>query len=69
MPRKRKAAAARSEALRVTREALSAKRLRYTPEHSDLSGNSESEEEEKTSDDEIVYLIIVKFSKLLLKLK
>lgn len=53
MPKKRKAAAARAEGLRVAREALSAKRQRPTPEHSDLSGDSE--EEEKASDDEIVH--------------
>jgi hypothetical protein len=52
MSRKRKAAAARSESLRVGREALSAKRQRSTPEH---SGDSE-EEEEKTSEDEIVHI-------------
>jgi hypothetical protein len=55
MPRKRKAAAARAEGLRVTQEALSAKRLRFTPENSDLSGDSESEGEEKTNDDDIVH--------------
>ena len=50
MGRKRKAAAARAEGLRVAREALSAKQQRSTPGGSDLSGC----EEEKTSDDEIV---------------
>ena len=55
MPKKWKAAAARAEGLRVAREALLAKQQRYTPEHSDLSGDLDSEEE-KTSDDEIVQL-------------
>ena len=59
MPRKRKASVARAKGLRVAQEAaLSAKRLRLTP---DLSGDSESESEEegKTSDDDdIVYLIL-----------
>jgi hypothetical protein len=65
MPRKRKASAARAEGLRATKEALSAKRIRATPEHSDLSGDSgsESEGEEKTDKDETVHLIIVKCSK------
>ena len=40
MPRKRKASAARAEGLRAAHEALSAKRLRFTPENSDLSGDS-----------------------------
>ena len=57
MPRKRKASVARAEGLRVTKEVLSAKRLRSTPEHSDLSGDSDLElEEGKTSDDEIVLI-------------
>ena len=58
MPRNRKASAAWAEGLRAAHEALSAKRLRFTPENLDLSGDSESEEEEKTSDDDIVYLIL-----------
>jgi hypothetical protein len=36
MPKKRKASAARAEGLRAAHEALSAKRLRATPEHSDM---------------------------------
>jgi hypothetical protein len=59
MGRKRKATAARAEGLRVAQEALSAKRQRSTPGDSDLSGS----EEEKTSDDEIVRLYHVKFSR------
>ena len=60
MPRKRKASVARAEGLRITKEALSAKRLRSTPDHSDLSGDSmsESEEEERlgTSNYNIVFI-------------
>ena len=59
MPRKRKVSVVRAKGLRVAQEAaLSATRLRLTP---DLSGDSESESEEegKTSDDDdIVYLIL-----------
>ena len=59
MPRKQKASAARAEGLRVSQEAFSAKRSKSTPEH---SGDSESEVDEKTSEDEIVHLIIMEFS-------
>ena len=59
MPRKRKTSAARAEGLRVSREVFSAKRSKFTPEH---SGDSESEVDEKTSEDEIVHLIIMEFS-------